>query len=157
MYAHGGPTFNCVFSTPLFFPVDWCLFISSFAVSCTSLACLSHIIIHPQSIANADECLHQTQAFTHVHQESNPPLQFPPHHLLTLSPPFSSYSSRDIPTLMNSCVELNSAIPFQASSAASAACMTSIGISGERIGRNVERRRGMSPGSLEGDPVRNTF
>lgn len=41
--------------------------------------------------------------------------QFPPHHLLILSPPHSSYSSLVIPTVLNSLVLEKSAIPFQAS------------------------------------------
>lgn len=143
-------------------PFGWCIF--HVLINLLSLvhlfSCLVlYIIIHPQWIADTDklECQDQTQVFTYIHQGSNPPFQFPPHHFLTLSPPFSSYSSRDTPTVMNSCVMLNVAIPFQASSAASAARMISIGISGGRIGRIVAWRRGMSPGSWEGDPVRNTF
>jgi hypothetical protein len=107
-------------------------------------------------MTDAVKCLIEHNV-TYVHQGSNPPFELPPHHFLILSPPFSSYSSRETPTVTNSWVLLNSAIPFQESSAASAARTTSIGISGGRIGRNVSWRRGMIPGSWEGDPVRNTF
>src|SRR6266850_7499965 len=83
--------------------------------------------------------------------------QFPPHHLRTRSPPHSSYSALDTPTLANSSVCANAAIPRHASSDGSAARTILSGISGGRIGRSVTWRRSERPGIRAGVPVRKTF